>query len=332
MSWKRLLGGTTLALITVLSVVASPIRSDAATASACQTRWGSLPERASSMGSAELLNIRPGRHACFDRLVVDLDGDAPGYTVGYTDEVVEQGRGHLVPLRGGAFLEVLVSAPGHDDAGHATYLPKDPSEAVSVRGYRTLRQVSWGNSFEGQSQIGVGVRARLPFRVFTLDGPGDGSRLVIDVAHVWPKDASRSVDVFLSTGGGTDCSEVQGFDRDSTGVVAPIRFSLDQLVAGPTATEAAAGAGSHFSAATADSIRSIKLSKGLLTVDFTDIRGVIPNASTSCGSAGLLATLNSTVFQFSNVERVRYQIDGSCDTFANWLQRSCTEFDRSHLS
>jgi len=29
------------------------------------------------------------------------------------------------------------------------------------------------------------VRARLPFRVFVLAGPGNGSRLVIDVAHRW---------------------------------------------------------------------------------------------------------------------------------------------------
>jgi hypothetical protein len=29
------------------------------------------------------------------------------------------------------------------------------------------------------------VRARLPFRVFSLAGPGAGSRLVIDVAHRW---------------------------------------------------------------------------------------------------------------------------------------------------
>jgi len=25
----------------------------------------------------------------------------------------------------------------------------------------------------------------LPFKVYTLDGPGSGSRLVVDVAHYW---------------------------------------------------------------------------------------------------------------------------------------------------
>ncbi len=32
---------------------------------------------------------------------------------------------------------------------------------------------------------GVGVRARLPFRMFSLAGPGTGSRIVLDVAHRW---------------------------------------------------------------------------------------------------------------------------------------------------
>ena len=54
-----------------------------------------------------------------------------------------------------------------------------------MSGYRTLRQVAWAGSFEGQTSLGVGVRARLPFRVTVLDGPGTGSRVVLDVAHRW---------------------------------------------------------------------------------------------------------------------------------------------------
>ncbi|HET6919349.1 MAG TPA: hypothetical protein VFI46_07775 [Jiangellaceae bacterium] len=38
---------------------------------------------------------------------------------------------------------------------------------------------------EGQTTLGLGVRARLPFRVFVLSGPADGSRVVIDVAPRW---------------------------------------------------------------------------------------------------------------------------------------------------
>lgn len=56
---------------------------------------------------------------------------------------------------------------------------------MDVTGYRTFRQVAFTGSFEGQTLIGLGVRARLPMPAFVLDGPGDGSRLVIDVAHRW---------------------------------------------------------------------------------------------------------------------------------------------------
>ena len=48
-----------------------------------------------------------------------------------------------------------------------------------------IRQVAWAGSFEGQTTIGLGVRARLPMRAFVLNGPGDGLRVVVDVAHRW---------------------------------------------------------------------------------------------------------------------------------------------------
>jgi hypothetical protein len=54
-----------------------------------------------------------------------------------------------------------------------------------VLGYRTLRDVVFGGSFEGYTTFAVGVRARLPFRVFVLAGPGTHSRIVLDVAHQW---------------------------------------------------------------------------------------------------------------------------------------------------
>jgi len=88
-------------------------------------------------------------------------------------------------LRGRAFLQITVTGPAYDDGGNSTYNPADRNELTNVGGYQTFRQVAWAGSFEGYSTIGLGVRGRLPFRVFTLDGPGAGSRLVVDVAHYW---------------------------------------------------------------------------------------------------------------------------------------------------
>ncbi|MBA3369406.1 MAG: hypothetical protein H0T99_12185 [Geodermatophilaceae bacterium] len=147
----------------------------------CGITWGSLPKEASPGSNALLTDVRVGRHACYDRLVLDMAGDVRGYSVRYVDQVVRDGSGELVPLRGGARLEVTArSGAAPIDS---IFLPN--GELADVSGYQTFRHVAWAGSFEGQTTIGLGVRARLPFRVFILDGPGNGSRLVIDVAHRW---------------------------------------------------------------------------------------------------------------------------------------------------
>lgn len=298
------------------------------TADHCPNPWGSLPKEADTISVGTVIDLRAGRHECFDRLVVDVDDGTAGYVVRYVDELVEDGRGNVVPLRGGADLEVRVHSPARDDRGQPTFDPADKTEAVAVDGFSTFRQVRFVGSFEGDTQIGLGVRARLPFRAFVLDGGGDSSRLVIDVAHRWASAPTTTVDVYFSTGDGTDCAEVSAFARTGPRTTAPVRLALDQLVGGPTVEEEDRGAGSLFSTETADAIRSINLKDGLLVVDFRDVRSDLNNASTSCGSQALLNQLNSTVFEFPVVERVRYQINGSCDTFANWLQRSCADHQR----
>lgn len=141
----------------------------------------------------------------------------------------------------------------------------------------------------------------------------------------------RTVQVYFSTGDGTDCSLVTSFVRPIGDDVDPILGALQLLVSGPAADESSAGVGSFFSTATADVVSEVTLSDGLLLIDFVDLRPLLPNASTSCGSAALLAQLNNTALQFPEVERVRYRIDGSCDVFANWLQRECFDINRNGI-
>lgn len=153
----------------------------------CGIYWGSLSRtNGSAYTSGTVEDVRAGRHACFDRLVIDVD-DVPGsltYDVCYVDQVRQDGSGLPVPLAGGADLQVIVRAPAYQ-AGAPTYSPDDPDHLVDVTGWSTFRQVATAGSFEGQTTVGLGVRARLPFRAFVLDGPGDGARLVVDVAHRW---------------------------------------------------------------------------------------------------------------------------------------------------
>jgi hypothetical protein len=150
----------------------------ASAADSCAVTWGSLPKAVGTGGSLdELTGLRAGRHECYDRLVIDASGPTAGYSVQYVDEVTMDGSGFPVPLRGGARLLIVDRAPMDP--------PATPGEAADVTGFSSFRQVAWAGSFEGQTSFGLGVRARLPFRVLALAGPGSGSRLVIDVAHHW---------------------------------------------------------------------------------------------------------------------------------------------------
>lgn len=156
-----------------------------ATTSYCGLVWGSLAKADPAMSTASVTNVRTGQHYCFDRMVVDLKGPVKGYTVRYVPVVAQDGSGRAIPLRGSAFLQVTVNAPAYNSNYQATYRPAKATELSNVSGYQTFRQLAYAGSFEGYTSLGLGVRARLPFRVFTLDGPGSGSRLVVDVAHYW---------------------------------------------------------------------------------------------------------------------------------------------------
>ncbi|GHG55944.1 AMIN-like domain-containing (lipo)protein [Streptomyces griseocarneus] len=159
----------------------------AASAAACGTGWGSVPKVSTDSRYTPLRDIRTGSHGCFDRMVFDTLGpDAGariGYHVRYVDRLRQDGSGDVIPVRGGAILEVRVAAPSYDPrTGQATYDGKVRQSLPDVRlsGYPTFRDTRFGGSFEGDTQVGLGVRARLPFRVFQT-----GNHVVVDVAHSW---------------------------------------------------------------------------------------------------------------------------------------------------
>jgi hypothetical protein len=175
------------AAVTALAV---PMSASGTTTPYCGITWGSLAKQGAAINPASsrqpsLVNVRAGRHACFDRLVLDI-GKGGSARVRYVTNVLTQGKGDVVPLRGGARLEIVALVAAYDiNTGQSTYRPANIGELVNVTGFQTFRQVGYGGSFESTTSIGLGVRARLPFRVFGLTGPGDRSRIVIDVAHRW---------------------------------------------------------------------------------------------------------------------------------------------------
>lgn len=168
--------GIVLGLLPATSVSAAPY---------CGITWGSLPKTASDTGATEqmITNARTGRHDCFDRIVIDTTAPGTGYDVRYVPNVYADGSGQLIPLNGGAKLRVVAQAPSYNPStGTPTYggVTGNPLPGIDLAGYQTFRDAKFAGSFEGQSIVGLGVRAQLPFRVMKLD-----NRVVVDVAHKW---------------------------------------------------------------------------------------------------------------------------------------------------
>lgn len=171
--------------VATIPATAAPVTA-ARAAVVCPTGWGSLDKTYSAGTATPLTNVRTGRHDCYDRFVVDVPGagaDELGYSVRYVAQLYQDASGRPIPVGGGAILEVRVNAPAYDpETGTSTYPGRvaQPLPGVNLTGYNTFRDTRYAGSFEGVTQFGLGVRARLPFRVLHL-----ADHLVVDVAHSW---------------------------------------------------------------------------------------------------------------------------------------------------
>lgn len=132
----------------------------------------------SLMSSLVGVDIRTGRHDCFERVVVEFGGTGslPGYRVAYeADPILDSPRGEPVDIAGAATLVVAFGAwmPEPDGAGYSgprEFVPDNVSNIVE------LEQLE---NFEGMSSWAIGLDAERPFAVSTLSDP---PRLVIDIA------------------------------------------------------------------------------------------------------------------------------------------------------
>lgn len=66
-------------------------------------------------------------------------------------------------------------------------------------------------------------------------------------------------------------------------------------------------------------IESVEVTDGLATINFRSMNG-LGIAGTTCGGVGFFGSLQRTVFQFPTVDRLRYELAGSCRAFGNWSQ------------
>ena len=121
--------------------------------------------------------VRVGHHEGFDRVVWEFSGSGrPTYQVHYVDTPLGDGSGDPVPVRGDAFVEVLITTVGVPAAG----TPRPPAAPASaLAGTVIAEAMPIYGGFEGYGQAFIGVRGeQRPLRVTTLTDP---TRLVVDV-------------------------------------------------------------------------------------------------------------------------------------------------------
>lgn len=141
-------------------------------------------------------------------------------------------------------------------------------------------------------------------------------------AHTAATAGSVTVRIFVPHGAmGNRCDRVVALKRTVRGP-AVLAAAMRELLKGPTGAERRAGYAGWFSARTAGKLRSIRIAGGVAFIDLADLRRIIPNASSSCGSSLLLAQLNRTATQFASVGRAIYSFNGDRRAFYEWLQYS----------
>ena len=186
--------------------------------------------------------------------------------------------------------------------------------------------MTWRWPIASSSASASRVRSATPARAFPAPTPSccrRGAAPASPTGAASPSPTGPIVQVFFGSADLDPCEGIVGVPR--TVETADPESALRALLAGPTTAETAAGYQSWFSAATADALSAFELRDGVARVSFRDLRMIIPNASSSCGSGMLLSALDRTLLQFPQVTRTRYSIEGDEAAFYEWLQRGVPE-------
>lgn len=124
-----------------------------------------------------------------------------------------------------------------------------------------------------------------------------------------------------------DCRLVYPMEVAVSGTLPYEEQVLRALFAGPNDAQQEAGFQSFFNSSTARILRSVKVVENVALVNLKDLRTLIPNANSSCGSAQFLAQIENTLKQFPHVYQVYMAIDEDPSRIYEWLQLGCTEMN-----
>jgi hypothetical protein len=140
---------------------------------------GTVTAPAEIAETALLERVALAGHDGYDRVVFQFRNGLPGYRVEYVEPPLrEDGSGNVVKLEGKAFVVVRMEpASGFDLTVPEGELVYTGPRRIAGNGTSVVREIARTGDFEAVLAWGVGLGARVPFRVFTLDEP---ARIVVD--------------------------------------------------------------------------------------------------------------------------------------------------------
>jgi hypothetical protein len=119
-----------------------------------------------------LSGIRYAAHDGFDRVVLDIPGAPPGYSVTYVTEVRRDGSGAPVSLPGKAFLLItLHPAEAHRANGAPTVTGIHRTGLAGIQAYAIV------GDYEGHVSVALGVKGVQKYHVGELT-----DRIYLDLA------------------------------------------------------------------------------------------------------------------------------------------------------
>lgn len=124
-----------------------------------------------------------------------------------------------------------------------------------------------------------------------------------------------------------DCRLAYSVQRPVSGTAPYEEQALRALFAGPTDSEREAGYQSFFNTTTAKILRNVRVVENVALVNLKDLRTLIPNANSSCGSAQFLAEIEKTLKEFPHIYQVYMAIDEDPNRIYEWLQLGCSEMN-----
>lgn len=239
---------------------------------------------AAGSGTSRITAIRTATHPGYDRLVFEFSGKLPSHTfVAWSPRISRDGSGDTVPAGGNAFLQIgLGGVTGYTKNYESTFGPLRRSTAND-----NLNEVVHAGEFEGMVSFGAATMARTSYTIQKLTKP---SRLVIDIRNDYAK---TRVPVYFTNRATAETRSAWRY----VPTAAPATGALHRMFAGPTAAEAAAGAGNTLSGATG--FTGLAITGGVARVRLTG----------GCASGGSTFTvanqIDATLSQFPTVRWVK---------------------------